>query len=135
MVLDVPIKAILDVIGHDGSDILWPDLPEPIKRRAFHVEELMYACRELGYYLVEYPAKIAYNPGGAHTEIIDFTTKWNQVIAEHSGILLGHYAGRTNAHAVAWNAQEGTIYDPSGNHAKLPEFTSEAFYAAIRSRS
>ena len=49
MVLDLPLADIFDEIGHDGSQIVWPDLPEPMCRRGFHPQELIHLCLNHGY--------------------------------------------------------------------------------------
>ena len=49
MVLDLPLSAIFDEIGHDGSQIIWPDLPEPTCRRGFHPQELIHVCLNHGH--------------------------------------------------------------------------------------
>ena len=49
MVLDMPLADIFDEIGHDGSQIIWPDLPEPMCRRGFHPQELIDVCLARGY--------------------------------------------------------------------------------------
>lgn len=32
---------VYEAIGHDGSEIIWPDLPDPYCRRGFHPQELI----------------------------------------------------------------------------------------------
>ena len=49
MVLDLPLAAIFEEIGHDGSQIMRPDLPEPTCRRGFHPQELIHVCLSHGH--------------------------------------------------------------------------------------
>lgn len=44
--LDVPIEAVLGIVGHDGSEITHAGLPEPMNRRGFHPQEFIKMCLE-----------------------------------------------------------------------------------------
>lgn len=41
MALHIPIERLIDMIGHDGSERIWPDFPEPQCYRSFHPQELI----------------------------------------------------------------------------------------------
>lgn len=134
MVLDRPVEGLMEVLGHDGSEVLWPDLPEPIRRRGHHIEELQYLAYYTGNLLVPFVPGFEYNPG-ARDDLpfakYDFSGRFQVMLKRYDGILLGEYK-RGTPHAVAWNAREGAIYDPDGfipkNH---DDFNVEAFYARI----
>ena len=49
MVLGLPLSVIFDEIGHDGSQIVKPELPEPMCRRGFHPQELIHLCLNHGH--------------------------------------------------------------------------------------
>lgn len=133
MVLDKPIEMLIELVGHDGSEIIWPTQSEP-KCRAGHTHhEMQYVARKLGFYFVDYkPGFIYIPPGETKPMIRQFNESWKEVLAVHDGVLSGTYEGRTNAHAVAWSAKEGLIYDPTGHFAKLEQFNPLYFHAAIR---
>ena len=42
-------EVLLSYLGHDGSEIVFPNEPEPTCRRGFHVQELLYAGFKLGH--------------------------------------------------------------------------------------
>ena len=48
MALDMPVADLLAAIGHDGSEIVFPSLPEPLCRRCFHVQELIQVALSRG---------------------------------------------------------------------------------------
>lgn len=48
MITGYPLKAVTDAIGHDGSKILWPELPEPQNRRGFTHDEICLAALKFG---------------------------------------------------------------------------------------
>ncbi len=49
MCMGVSLERMCELMGHDGSDIVWPDQPEPLCRRAFHIQEILYAIHKLNY--------------------------------------------------------------------------------------
>lgn len=135
MVFNKPLADVIAKLGHDGSEILWPSLAEPVCRRAFHIEEIQYIAREYGFLLVPYSGRFGYNPSGdpdGYIQVYDFT-KWKEVAEKQSGILLGRYTNSPKYHAVAWDSKEGLIYDPCGPIVPgLNSFEVESFYAAFR---
>src|SRR6218665_2619518 len=48
MAYDMTFKSIINRIGHDGSEILWPELGEPRQRKTFHLQEFIILGLELG---------------------------------------------------------------------------------------
>jgi hypothetical protein len=133
MVLDESVDHLVRLVGHDGSEIIWPSLPEPFCRRGHHIEELQYAALDLGISLAPFVPQFEYNPGARETlpfERYDFTKQFSRVKSCYDGILLGEYT-KGHPHAVAWNANEGLIYDPDGGCHPDSAFRAECFYAAI----
>src|SRR5260221_108718 len=52
MVLDISVKEVITEIGHDGSEIVYPNLEEPKCRRAFHIQELIDFAISIGVSVV-----------------------------------------------------------------------------------
>jgi len=46
--LEVPLEAVLAIVGHDGSEERFKSLPDPQRRRGFHHQELVKMCVEDG---------------------------------------------------------------------------------------
>lgn len=46
------VRIYWDYLGHDGSEIVWPELPEPQCRRGFHIQEMVDLAYKLGRLLV-----------------------------------------------------------------------------------
>lgn len=44
MALDETCETLIKEIGHDGSQLMWPHLPEPFCRQSFHIQELILCC-------------------------------------------------------------------------------------------
>ena len=106
---DVPFEKILEKIGHDGSEILWPDLPGKYQRRSFHTQEIVLALLDLGFTATPLYAEmtIGNRLNGRHyvakTDLTRFLDK--------KGILIGMFGN--NPHAAAFDS--GIIHDPQGS--------------------
>ena len=106
-------------LGHDGSEIVFPDEPEPMNRRGFYIEEInrvlvtKYKCAFV-------PLNFPGSPAGDGPMNFD-------------GILMGRTVGSSvpEDHSVCWKAVEGRIYDPNGCSYRLNQFHMDAYYALI----
>ncbi len=47
--MGVSLARMVKLMGHDGSDIVWPSSPSPLDRRGFHIQEILYAVHKLNY--------------------------------------------------------------------------------------
>lgn len=124
MVLDIDFDIFIGLIGHDGSEIVRPQLPEPLCRRGFHIIECIHACYDLGYSVTPFdaiPCSIV------HNHILDL---WSGDIAEkhllkiimrEQGVIMG-YTSENNPHAVAWDRTH--IYNPASDYVSLLDLTS-----------
>jgi hypothetical protein len=56
--LDVDVNLFIKHIGHDGSEFIWPEMPEPMRRRAFHIQECLDIAMKLGFA----PVQVEANP-------------------------------------------------------------------------
>lgn len=131
MVLDTDQDHLMSIVGHDGSMIMWPEQPEPLCRKAFHIEEMQWAAAKLGAILATFTREFAYAPNGfGYQHTYTFNDEFARILKLLNGILVGTYDGK-HAHAVAWNAAEGLIYDPSGRRTPPDGFIAEAFHACI----
>ena len=120
MVLRVPVQELIDRLGHDGSQIVFPDLEEPMCRRGFHSQELMDLALQWGFIVspVElFPTiKPTYGDGLVTVHFGgNEATNWcrfNTTIDTTIGILEGR-SGRWH-HTVHY--RHGDIWDPDGAH-------------------
>ena len=48
-ILKTDVQNIYEYLGHDGSEIIWPELEEPLCRRTFHPQELIRFCLSHGH--------------------------------------------------------------------------------------
>ncbi len=117
MALDLPVADVIREVGHDGGQIIWPTLPEPMCRRGFHPQELIDVCRSHGYavtYIELFPGQVP-RPG-------EFEFRWlpqdracqrfDHIVQTSTGVLEGVTLKSHKRHAVAY--RHGHIFDPDG---------------------
>lgn len=119
MVLDISAADFFGLVGHDGSQIAFPMLPDPMARRGLHVQECIAACMKLGYAVTPvelFPVIRATPPHDQNVVVLfgdDEAANWQrfeQVIQTSVGVLEG--VGRRCRHAVAYDC--GVVFDPDG---------------------
>jgi hypothetical protein len=130
MVLDLRVEDLIKTVGHDGSEIIHPELPEPACRRAFHIQEMMKVALQQGYAVTPFTAiMITEAPSGQlhHAEDPDFMS----LVWANQGVLTGHSSFTNTPHAVAWNGK--VVYDPIGVRYELGNFTIREFWMLCKS--
>lgn len=133
MVLEMSLERMLDRIGHDGSEIIYPDLPEPRCRRSFHVQECLQVLDALGYAATAFDAIGMLVTDDVHQTEISFATDFENHLQTSNGVIMGQ--GCHNRHAVA--IADKMIYDPNGyeydwdsliDHINRGVFIPQTFY-------
>lgn len=131
MVLEVEESTLIDKIGHDGSDILWPQLPEPHCRRSFSIHELIKVSYQFGFHVVPTAAKYFTMPD-YDVEPKTFTTPkehLDEIMRRHDGVITG-WTKNKKRHAVAWNRE--LVFDPAGVKYSKEDFVIEVFWAITK---
>jgi hypothetical protein len=127
MALDVPLQAILDIVGHDGSEIIWPRLPEPLRRRSFHIQEMIHICRKAGYAVTPFEGEACLAQSGEQPYRIDLKSQFEEVLLTClRGVITGRGKRGNIPHAVAWNGSK--VYCPSGEVYGIEEFTIDTLW-------
>jgi hypothetical protein len=125
MALRVPVHKLIKEIGHDGSEIIFPELEEPMRRRGFHSQELINAAWKQGFTCtpIELVPVIQADSDYEAVHKVNFAIDhWNRFVGfidTTIGVLEGR--GRYCNHAVCY--RYGQIYDPDGHHY---DYTREA---------
>ena len=136
MVLDKSTEELISRIGHDGSEIVFPDLPEPAKRRGFHIQEFISMILESKFAMTEIAVLPCSTPDGVHEYPINFPN-FEQRFLDFMHIVPGIITGSAAkwGHAVAWNGWR--IYDPLGEIYYYDECTLQIdiFYRFDRIKS
>ena len=134
MVLDVSLVKIFSFLGHDGSEILYPEYEEPFNRRSFHPQELIDFCysEQRSVITIEEYGLVGDGKNCCITcktpaqFKIEFSPErlQNYLLLE-DGVLAGE-TDTGKRHAVAW--VDNRIYDPNGTSYDLDKFKTEVFF-------
>jgi hypothetical protein len=118
MACDVPIHDFMSMVGHDGSEVVFPELPEPMCRRGFHVQELIQVALAFNKTVTPFeliPAIQSTPYPGCTPRIITIESDsrrvmFNLLVNTFRGVLTGR--GIRCHHAVAFD--NGQVFDPDG---------------------
>ncbi len=114
MALDTPVADLLAAIGHDGSEVVFPTLPEPSCRRCFHIQELIQVALSRGFAVTPvelFPVLQPTEVGPFHKTVFYADNNWRRfeaTIQNSRGVIDG--TGARLGHVVAYD--HGHIYDP-----------------------
>ena len=108
MAINLPVQELITKLGHDGSEIVWPDLVEPMRRRGFHTQEIIQLLlNTCAVTRIEKCPKLAPTLEAVPVSIL---SEFDRLIHKTRGVL----TGRTDrcGHAVAYD--HGIVCDPRG---------------------
>jgi hypothetical protein len=124
--IDKEVNEVIKLIGHDGSEIMWPENEEPLNRRGFCVEEIVDVLFLIGYT----PTWIDFDP--MMMEQVNFQIKELPTILtkkarvafylRYPGVLFGR-KGEVY-HCTAWDGRK--VLDPCGDVYNINDFKLEA---------
>ena len=118
-------REITDAIGHDGSEIWFPDQPEPANRRGFHVQEII----DVLVANFEVPVFIEAVPYILDKDVPVHPERMEAYLHDFPGILLGQHADTKTGHAVAWDTH--ICWDPRGQKYSVQDFGIMGFIALM----
>jgi hypothetical protein len=137
MAIGVPVIELMALLGHDGSEVIWPNLPEPSNHRGFHSQELVHLAWRFGYTMTTFDV-FPYilptsGPGDPYPVILndDENANWHQffeIIENRKGIIEGR-SGRWH-HSMCFD--HGEIFNPDGGQFSYTRRESESrgFYSS-----
>lgn len=111
--LNIPVKKLIETLGHDGSEIIFEDYPEPQGRRGFHTSELIDYC------LRHHNLKVSLIPIAVRLWSSDQKFFYDLYTPEQISERLALYLKAPRAvvlepnHAVAWDGEK--VFDPKGS--------------------
>lgn len=126
MLCGATIQEVIDFCGHDGSDVVLPNLPTPMCHRGFAMEEMVDFALTKGIGLVQVNAFPVVTPDGEHERDL-----WSEAYCEermqsyleyHTGLLIGRVKSPSaNWHVIVWDHEKGLFVDPrTGPSEKCP---------------
>lgn len=126
MALDMAVEDIINILGHDGMDVV-NDNPPPFCYRGVHIQEIQTIAHRSGILF----APIDVCPSTIRAGVIDqlevicgmdYATRFLHIIKSAKGIIIGTN-GNGNPHAVAFD--DGLIYDPIGRKYPISHFRTQ----------
>jgi hypothetical protein len=124
MATEANVADVVESIGHDGSENIYPDLNDPYCRRSFHIQEVILEALSRGYATTPIEANpISYvdDDHMLHGELCAM----RDYLYKYVGVLIGTGVAGT-PHAVAWNGK--VVLDPNGAIYNVERFNIEQFY-------
>jgi len=127
MALNIAVEDIFKELGHDGSLIMWSDLPEPMCRRGFHIQELIEIALRRGFAVTPFELSPVLRCCDKEFCFDEQWTKFASVVNNSIGVLTG--SGIRTHHAVAY--YYGQIFDSDSGVYDYSKAACEArlFYA------
>jgi hypothetical protein len=130
MALRIPVAQLIEEIGHDGSEIVF-DLREPLCRRGFHSQELIFIALSHGFAVTPIEVCPMIKPSSGTNPMVevwsDAKLAWENFttcIHETFGILEGRTTNGT-PHAVHY--RYGDIWCPEGVQYKYNREACEQY--------
>lgn len=121
--LALPFDELISKIGHDGSEIIKPELDDPLCRRAFMLPEVVNACLKMGKPLLTIETR---SPLTIDKDLI-MLSKDQVDLFLYDALLYG----TVNEQAHAVHCQKRWIYDPNGTSYSVEEFDIYAIVIRI----
>jgi hypothetical protein len=123
MVLNISVANFISLVGHDGSEIIFPKLDEPRNRRGHNIYDFINVALDYGLTATPLPLRPVIDSGCGFVHEMDSGDKnWERFIRQihHSrGVI--ECSSLSTGHMVGYD--HGTIFDPDG--AVFP-YTREA---------
>lgn len=118
MAMDITVPDIISLIGHDGSEVIYPDLPEPMCRAGFDIQEIIDVALQMGWSVTPIEACPSVTPDGKNIRDLfsedKIKTRMNKYFDGFSGIVSGQRLDQKWWHLVAWDHKSQMWLDPSG---------------------
>ena len=113
-VLDEDQQKLIEEIGHDGSEIVLPTLPEPARRQGFHLQELIDCAIRREFAVTPIEVLPYSTPDGKAEFPVNFPEGNKERLFKYLHNNIGIFTGLAKQwrHAVAWDSKQ--IYDPHG---------------------
>jgi hypothetical protein len=118
MVMDIEIQELIDGIGHDGSEIVFPDLREPMCRAGFDIQEIIDFALNCGWSITPIETIPVVTSDGVQTrELFEREKAYARVenyLKRYNGVVYGQRWDQNWWHVVAWDSEKQLWLDPSG---------------------
>lgn len=111
MLFHYSIEEIYSFVGHDGSQVIHTNLPDPLCFKGIHIQEIIDVADRLSYSMTPIEFEPWQTSDGVNEYKIQFPEErfWNH-LKDNKGLLIGK--AKTHWHVCAWSGQH--VFDPAG---------------------
>jgi hypothetical protein len=118
------VYDVINFVGHDGSEILFPEENAPFDRRGFHYQEMLDYALVCGRCLLAIDRVMVID----HEQGYPNDKRFNEYLNEFIGILGG--MGSQGPHVWAWDGK--VCFNPATGQKQSPEsIDSWVFYPLV----
>jgi hypothetical protein len=132
IVLDIRPEFLIRQLGHDGSEIVRPEKPDPESRRSFHIQELIDYCYRHEIAVTPIEANPSSHVEEGKKQFLEFQggnqDRMLRYLQNSVGVLTGQSVGSGQFHAVAWNGHSSKVYNPNGIIQTLNDFAINTYW-------
>jgi hypothetical protein len=137
MAFDCSPEDIIKRLGHDGTEVAFPEQEGQKQLRGIHIQELIDVAYDLGIILlqVELFPTIAPNRESAPKIIWDRSVcsrRFVGYLQSRDALIYCKRGSSSPEHMVAWNSTEQKIYDPHGFIKPLADYVIGAAWLVVR---
>lgn len=125
----IPIEKIIEYVGHDGSDIIFPEYEEPYCRRSFHPQELIDVCLQKNFMVVPIEKQPKVIAKHSIHNVPMHRNRMSRYLLNYTGVLVGMNQ-EDRPHAVAWDGNR--VLDPNGTEYHIIDFTIETIFLIVK---
>lgn len=127
MLINVAVERIIEILGHNGMDVWWPDNKIPTCYRGVHMQEIQYVVNQFDFHLVPYQVMPRSAPISGEPRNV-----WSpeEAMLRIQGPLQEEGLIITDTHACAWDGK--SVYDPNGRIISIGDISIKEFWKLIR---
>jgi len=118
-ILGVQVEEMFDFLGHDGMEVLWPELLPPLCYRSFHIQEMYEYALTQNFAVVTLAPVWGLAPDELHMKPYE-CERMQDYINYYVSVFTG-ITGFGNYHAVAWDGIQ--MMDPETGEFCTIDFT------------
>lgn len=144
-VMGITTDELIADIGHDGSQIVFPELPEPMCRAGYHIQEIQDAAVRRHFAVITVEAHPVATPDGVNLRDVFPEDKLRERMFWYmfyfNGIAVGQRHGKPQWHYNVWLSGKestgpddpgGTWLDAGGRELQTPNIQVAYFHAFVK---
>lgn len=135
MIMNLELQDVIKWLAHDGSEIIFPNAPEPLRRRGFHEQELLDFSWNRGFSTTCFESSPGITWDGVEDYRIDNQALSAQRITyylTYPNIIIIGVGENKIRHSVCWDSKSKHVFCPSRGIRKIEGFSIEKILILTR---